>query len=207
MIGIFGGTFDPIHYGHLRSALEVKEIFGLSNVRLIPSARPPHRKQPAAAMQMRLQMLKIAIENQPGFICDTRELNRKGPSYMVDTLTTLQTDFPAETLLLFIGCDAFNRLTTWHEWKRLFDYAHIVVMTRPGFEIQKLDEFFVPRQVVNKNALLQTHAGKLLFQPVTQLDISATAIRKMIGEKKSPGYLLPDTVLNYITQHQLYRNH
>jgi len=207
MIGIFGGTFDPIHFGHLRSALEVKEIFGLSEVRWIPSAIPPHRKQPAATAGMRLQMLKIAIQNQSGFICDSRELDREGPSYMVDTLKSLQKDFPAETLLLFIGCDAFNRLTTWHEWTQLFAYAHIVVMTRPGFETQKLDAFFVLRQVGKINELFLTQAGKLYFQPVSQLDISATAIRTMIAEKKSPRYLLPDTVLNFITQYQLYRKH
>ena len=207
MIGIYGGTFDPVHYGHLRSALEVKEIFGLSEVRMVLSAKPPHREQPAANTQMRVQMLKLAIENQSGLTCDTRELDREGQSYMVDTLTSLHQDFPAETLLLFIGCDAFNTLTTWHEWPHLFDYAHIVVMTRPGFETQKLDAFFVLRQVGKINELFLTQAGKLYFQPVSQLDISATAIRTMIAEKKSPRYLLPDTVLNFITQYQLYRKH
>ncbi len=207
MIGIYGGTFDPVHYGHLRSALEVRDVFGLSEVRLIPSANPPHRKQPAAATQMRVQMLKLAIENQSGFICDTRELDREGQSYMVDTLKSLHQDFPAETLLLFIGCDAFNTLTTWHQWPHLFDYAHIVVMTRPGFETQQLDAFFTARQIFQIKELAQTPTGKLFFQPVTQLDISATAIRNMIAGKKSPGFLLPDAVLNYITQHQLYEKH
>ena len=207
MIGIFGGTFDPVHYGHLRSALEVKEIFGLSEVRLIPSANPPHRKQPSASTQMRVQMLKLAIEHQLGLICDTRELDRKGQSYMVDTLKSIHQDFPAETLLLFIGCDAFNNLTTWHQWQHLFDYAHIVVMTRPGFEAQKLDAVFIAKRVHEQKELYLSPEGKLFFQPVTQLDISATAIRNMIAEKKSPGYLLPDAVLNYITQHQLYEKH
>ncbi len=207
MIGIYGGTFDPIHYGHLRSALEVMDIFGLSEVRLIPSAKPPHRKQPAATTQMRVQMLKLAIENQSGLICDTRELDRGGRSYMVDTLKSLHQDFPTQTLLLFIGCDAFNTLTTWYQWPHLFDYAHIVVMTRPGFEAQKLDAVFTAKRIFQIKELLQTPAGKLFFQPVTQLDISATAIRNMIAEKKSPGYLLPDAVLNYITQHQLYEKH
>ena len=134
MIGIFGGTFDPIHYGHLRSALEVKEIFGLTEVRLIPSAQPPHREQPAATALMRLQMLELAVKNQPGLIIDTRELNRSGVSYMVDTLKSLRKEFKDEPLLLFIGSDAFNNLKTWYQWQHLFDFAHIVVMTRPGFE-------------------------------------------------------------------------
>jgi nicotinate (nicotinamide) nucleotide adenylyltransferase len=134
MIGIFGGTFDPIHYGHLRSALEVKVIFGLKEIRLIPSAQPPHRQLPATTALMRVEMLNLAITNQQGLLVDTREIDRDGPSYMVDTLSSLRQEFPNEPILLFIGSDAFNHLTTWHKWQQLFDYSHIVVMTRPGFD-------------------------------------------------------------------------
>lgn len=208
MIGIFGGTFDPVHYGHLRSALEVKDIFGLDEVRLIPCANPPHREQPAVTADMRLQMLELAIKNQPGLKIDTRELDRyqeseQAPSFMVDTLKSLRQEFPAEPLLLFIGSDAFKHLTGWHQWQRLFDYAHIVVMTRPGFEIQQLDDFFKAR-LAGAKELAQATAGKLYFQQVTQLDISATAIRDMIADKLNPGFLLPDAVIEYIKQHQLY---
>lgn len=206
MIGILGGTFDPVHYGHLRSALEVKDIFELSEVRLIPSARPPHRTLPSASATMRVAMLKLAIANQLGLICDTRELDRAGRSYMVDTLKSLHEDFPEQTLVLFLGCDAFNALTTWHQWRQLFDYAHIVVMTRPGFVMEKLDEFVKVRQVAHRQELTQTAAGKLFFQPITQLDISATAIRGMIATKQNPGFLLPDAVVDYIRQHHLYEN-
>jgi nicotinate-nucleotide adenylyltransferase len=205
MIGIFGGTFDPIHYGHLRSALEVKEIFGLTEVRLIPSAQPPHREQPAATALMRLQMLELAIKNQPGLIIDTRELNRQGASYMVDTLKSLRQEFKNEPLLLFIGSDAFNHLKTWHQWQHLFDFAHIVVMTRPGFELHNLDEFFRARQATGITELANNAAGKLYFQQITQLDISATAIRNMIAEQQNPGFLLPDAVIAYIRQHKLYQ--
>jgi nicotinate-nucleotide adenylyltransferase len=205
MIGIFGGTFDPVHYGHLRSALEVKEIFGLTEVRLILNAQPPHREQPAASALMRLEMLELAIENQPGFIIDTRELNRQGVSYMVDTLKSLRQEFKTEPLLLFIGSDAFNQLKAWHQWQHLFDAAHIVVMTRPGFEIQNLDAFFKARLATGITELAHTVAGKLYFQQVTQLDISATAIRNMIAEQQNPGFLLPDTVIAYIRQHKLYQ--
>lgn len=208
MIGIFGGTFDPVHYGHLRSALEVKDIFGLSEVRLIPCANPPHREQPAVTANMRLQMLELAIKNQSGLKIDTRELDRydqhQTPSYMVDTLKSLRQEFPTEPLLLFIGTDAFKYLTGWHQWQRLFDYAHIVVMTRPSFEIQQLDDFFKTRLAKDINELAQASAGKLCFQQVTQLDISATAIRDIIARKQNPGFLLPDAVIEYIKQHQLY---
>ena len=205
MIGLFGGTFDPVHYGHLRSALEVKEIFGLTEVRLIPSAQPPHREQPAATALMRLHMLELAIKNQPGLMIDTRELNRHGASYMVDTLKSLRQEIKDEPLLLFIGTDAFNQLKTWHQWQHLFDFAHIVIMTRPGFEIQNLDEFFKARMAVEITELAHNEAGKLYFQQVTQLDISATAIRNMIAEQQNPGFLLPDTVIAYIRQHRLYQ--
>ncbi|MGZ8224752.1 MAG: nicotinate-nucleotide adenylyltransferase [Methylobacter sp.] len=232
MIGIFGGTFDPIHYGHLRSAVEVKDIFGLTEIRFIPGAKPPHREQPVAIAMRRLQMLELAIKNQPGLICDTREMEREGYSYTVDTLKSLRKEFPRESLLLFIGSDAFNNLTTWHQWQQLFDYAHIVVMTRPCFEIQELDEifkvtlarggcknesnridplkpslennFFKARQTEDIKELAHKTGGKLFFQRITQLDISATAIRKMISEKKNPGFLLPDAVIEYIKQHRLY---
>ena len=207
MIGLFGGTFDPVHYGHLRSALEVKEIFGLTEVRLIPSAQPPHRDQPAATALMRLHMLELAIKNQPGLIIDTRELNRHGTSYMVDTLKSLRQEFKDEPLLLFIGSDAFNHLKTWHQWQHLFDTAHIVAMTRPGFEIQNLDEFFKARLATGITELAHDPAGKLYFQQVTQLDISATAIRNMIAKQQNPGFLLPDTAIAYIRQHKLYQKH
>ncbi|MGZ8927309.1 MAG: nicotinate-nucleotide adenylyltransferase [Methylobacter sp.] len=211
MIGIFGGTFDPIHYGHLRSALEVKDIFGLNEVRLIPCASPPHREQPAVSAEMRLQMLTLAIKNQPGLKIDTRELDRhkasdQTPSYMVDTLKSLRQEFSTEPLLLFIGTDAFKHLTSWHQWQQLFDYAHIVVMTRPGFETQELNDFFKARLAEAKE-LAQASAGKLCFQQVTQLDISATAIRAMIADKQNPGFLLPDAVIEYIKQHKLYETH
>ena len=205
MIGIFGGTFDPVHYGHLRSALEVKELFGLSEVRLVLNAQPPHREQPAANPLMRLQMLELAIKNQPGLFIDTRELNRQGVSYMVDTLKSLRQEFKNESLLLFIGSDAFNQLKTWHQWPHLFDFAHLVVMTRPGFAIQNLDDFFKAKLATELTELTHVSAGKLYFQQVTQLDISATAIRNMIAEQQNPGFLLPDTVIAYIRQHQLYQ--
>lgn len=204
MIGIFGGTFDPVHYGHLRSALEVKEAFNLAEVRLIPSSVPPHRPQPAATATMRLEMLELAVKNQPGLTIDTRELYRAGQSYMVDTLNSLRAEFPDQRLLLFIGCDAFNGLMSWHRWRQLFDYAHIVVMTRPGFAIQGLGAFLNARLAGAMPELEASPGGKLFFQPVTQLDISATAIRKMIAEKQNPGFLLPDAVIEYIRQNKLY---
>ena len=205
MIGILGGTFNPVHNGHLRSALEVKDFFGLDEVRLIPCFQPPHREQPSATALMRLHMLELAIKNQPGLKIDTRELDRQGPSYMVDTLKSLRQEFPDQALLLFIGTDAFEHLKAWHQWQQLFAYAHVVVMTRPGYHIHNLDDFFKARTTVEKRDLAESLAGKLFFHPVTQLDISATAIRKLIADQQNPGFLLPDAVIDYIKQNSLYQ--
>ena len=204
MIGILGGTFDPIHYGHLRSALELKELFELDHVRLIPCAQPVHRDSPTATATQRLEMLQLAVKNQTDFIVDTQELQRAGGSYTFDTLTALRSNYPKVPLLLFIGSDAFNDFTTWFRWKELFDLAHVVVITRPNATLNPLNEFFKTHLTNDKKILKQEVAGLLFFQQITQLEISATAIRGMITTRKNPCFLLPDAVIDYIYQHQLY---
>jgi nicotinate-nucleotide adenylyltransferase len=210
MIGVFGGTFNPIHFGHLRCAVEVKDLFGLEHIRLIPNANPPHRESPSAPPLARATMVELAIGNHLGLVCDLRELKRQQQmpnqqSYMVDTLASLRADYPEQPLLLFIGNDAFNLLTRWHCWQRLFDYAHIVVMTRPGWQVQVLADFFLARLAGNGGELRQSLAGKLFFQSVTPLDISSTAIRDSISKQQDPSFLLPDAVIAYIRQHKLYQ--
>ncbi len=204
MIGIFGGTFDPIHYGHLRSALELKELFELDHVRLIPCAQPVHRDSPMATAAQRLEMLQLATQNQTDLIVDAQELQRAGGSYTFDTLTALRLDYPETSLLLFVGSDAFNEFTTWFHWRELFDLAHVVVITRPNAALNPLSEFFKIRLTADKQILKQQLAGRLFFQQITQLAISATAIRGMIAAQQNPRFLLPDAVIDYIFQHQLY---
>lgn len=204
MLGIFGGTFDPIHYGHLRAALELKELFELDHVRLIPCARPVHRDSPMATADQRLEMLHLATQNQTDLIVDAQELKRAGGSYSFHTLTALRANYPDMPLLFFIGSDAFNDFTTWFRWQELFDLAHIVVITRPNSELNPLNDFFKMRLMNDKYLLKNQLAGGLFFQPITQLAISATAIRGMIAAQQNPRFLLPDAVINYITQHQLY---
>lgn len=206
MIGIFGGTFDPIHHGHLRAALEVKEILGLDEVRLVLSATPPLRQKPQASIAMRLEMLELAVKTQPGFVIDTREIGRVGASYMVHTLESLHDEFPYTPLLLCIGSDAFNNLQKWYEWQRLFDFAHIVVLTRPSYTIGQLDKFFWDKITQQASDLATQNTGRLYFQAITQLDISATTIRNVIKAGHSPAFLLPDAVLAYIQFHQLYQS-
>ena len=143
MIGVYGGTFDPVHFGHLRTALEVKEYFALDEIRLIPCSQPPHRETPLTPPKMRLEMLRLAVNNQQGMVIDNRELEREGYSYMIDTLRSLKNEFSNKPLLLFIGTDAFEGLMDWHLWQQLFDYSHIVVMSRPNYKQPILSRFFV----------------------------------------------------------------
>jgi len=205
MIGVYGGTFNPIHYGHLRTALEVKVLFNLDQLRLIPCRKPPHREQPEVSGQMRLEMLQLAIKGVAGFIADSRELDRQGPSYMVDTLRSLRQEMPEQSIILFIGADAFLGLEKWYCWQQLFDFAHLVVMTRPGFSLSPESEFLRQRLVNQREMLAAKSAGYLLFQAVTPLDISATQIRQIIATDGNPQFLLPDAVLAFIRQHQLYQ--
>lgn len=206
-IGVFGGTFDPVHFGHLRPALEVMEKLGLAEVRMLPSARPPHRGQPRVTAEHRLAMLKLALSGQSRLVADDCELRREGPSYMVDTLETLQQRFPAAPLALVIGQDAANGLDRWHHWRRLFDLAHIVIMRRPGTQTHyaaPLADEMNDRLADNPSCLHKQAAGCVLPLQITQLDISATTIRGMFAKGRSPDFLTPPAVIDYIRQHRLY---
>lgn len=213
-VGLFGGTFDPVHFGHLRPALECLQTLHLSELRLIPSAVPPHRPAPVASAEQRLAMLRLAVAGQPGFVVDGRELRRSGLSYTVDTLRELRTELGAQRpLCLLLGTDAFLGLTTWHTWQAIPELAHLVVMHRPGYPQEALVErasapvrtLLTERQLASPAELHAKPAGGIWLQAVTALDISATAIRNTIATGASARYLLPDTVWRYIEEHGLYR--
>ena len=209
-IGIFGGTFDPIHFGHLRLAEEMAAALGLQRVVFIPAGQPPHRDAPQTAAVHRLEMVRRAITGNPLFAVDAREVQRPQPSYTVDTLSSLREEMgPEQPMWLLLGADAFLDLPSWHEWRRLFDLANIAVVTRPGSRVLQADAMQEPlkseslkRQVADPSAA--GSAGSLWLQQMTPLDISATAIRNMLGRQGSVRYLLPDAVLDYIYEHQLY---
>lgn len=206
-IGLLGGTFDPIHFGHLRAALDVQEQLGLAHIRLIPSARPPHRDEPHASPQQRLMMLHLAMKNTDRFVVDDRELQRDGASYSVDTLLSLRQDFPDNPLYLLVGTDAFLGIQTWHQWQDLLELAHIVVMRRPDETLEMpndLNTWYQAHLAISNDA--QALSGKIWPIEVTQLAISATAIRATIAKGQSPQFLMPDPVIQLITQLGLYRS-
>lgn len=211
MIGIFGGTFDPIHFGHLRPALEVCQAFALSEVRFIPCGEPPHREAPVANAQQRLAMVHAAIQGQSKFKVDDREVQRSGPSYMVDTLGSLREELGDVPLCLIIGMDVFLALDKWHDWYLIPELAHIIVTHRPGWSMtafqgsQVLQQFVAQRQVATPGALMERPSGWLMFQPVTQLAISSSQIRDALAGRESVRYLLPDSVCEYIKTENLYR--
>lgn len=208
MIGILGGTFDPVHLAHLRCALELQQTFDFEEIRFVPCRLPPHRPDPGADPEQRLAMLELALGDQAGFVTDDRELRRPGPSYTVDTLESFRAERQTAPLCMIVGMDAFLQLPTWHRWERLIDLAHLVVMCRPGRELDDapavlrglLDE----RGVEDPHDLRHSPAGRIALAGVTRLDISATHIRSLVGQGRSIRYLVPDRVLDYIRQERLY---
>lgn len=208
MKGIYGGTFDPVHYGHLRTALEVREAVGLDEIRFVPCREPAHRSRPVASPEQRRKMLELALDDHsPEFVVDSRELERPGPSYMVETLASLRSEWPDLPLCLITGQDAFRHLPSWHEWLRLFDLAHFIVMSRPNTDTHWLEPLAgaVAGRLVDQPCELKgTLAGRVLLLDVIQLDISATYIRQALLSGRSARYLLPDAVLDYIRESGMY---
>jgi len=206
-IGIFGGTFDPVHFGHLRAVLEAREKLQLDEFRLVPAGRPPHRALPVASAADRLAMLRLAVTGQPGMVVDDREIQRAGNSYMVDTLADIRQESGDVPLLLLVGQDAANSLDTWHDWKRIFKLAHLVVMRRPESRLRwtgELEECVKNRLTESPERLKEETAGFVLTLEVTQLAISSTGIRDILFAGQSPGYLLPDSIIDYIRENRLY---
>lgn len=207
-IGIFGGTFDPIHFGHLRTAFELLQSLRLGEVRFMPAGNPPHREATVASAEERLAMVKAATEGQRGFVVDDREIRREGLSYSVDTMRTLRADFTDRSLCLVVGMDAFLGLPKWHQWRELLELAHLVVAHRPGWRAPSmgpLGELLVDRGTGRIGDLHESKAGCIYIHAVTQLEISSTEVRKLIAAGRDPRYLMPDPVRVIIEQTGCYR--
>ncbi|MEO8308157.1 MAG: nicotinate-nucleotide adenylyltransferase [Pseudomonadota bacterium] len=196
-IGIFGGTFDPIHNGHMRTALELRESLRLAEVKFLPAGNPPHRDQTQATAEMRLAMVRAAVQDEPGFSVDDREVRRTGLSYSVDTLTELRAEHPDRSLCLLLGMDAFLGLPGWHRWREILDLAHVVVAHRPGWKAPTqgpLGEVMVDHGTGTVRELHELVAGRVYVHAVTQLEISSTDLRQLISRGGDPRYLVPDSV-------------
>ena len=206
-LALFGGTFDPVHYGHLRCADEARQKLGLKKLYLLPAGTPTHRGTPRATTKQRLEMLHLAKPEFPQLVIDDRETLRSGPSYMADTLQELRTEFPQRPLLLLIGQDAANHLHSWFHWEQLFELAHIVILTRPGAKAEYRSDLarkIQRRLSTDVQSLCHSEAGGVLYLEVTSIDVSATSIKSIIRLGRSPQSMLPGVVLDYINENQLY---
>ncbi len=206
-IGIFGGTFDPIHYGHLRTAFEVLQALRFEEVRFVPSGDPPHRGETVADAGLRLQMVVAATANEPRFFVDDREVRRTGPSYTIDTLAELREEFSSAPLGLIVGMDAFLGLASWHRWDELLDFAHIVVAHRPGWrapDIGALGELLSEYGTHRVDDLHGNTHGLIHIHAVTQLEISSSDIRALVVAGRDPRFLMPDVVRDIIIESNCY---
>lgn len=207
-IGMLGGTFDPVHIGHLRSALEVAENYALDQLLLIPNAQPPHRNAPQVSAQQRLEMVQLAVAGVDLLSVDDRELRRDKPSWSIDTLLSLRAELDAQDqLLLILGWDAFCSLPSWHRWEELLEHCHILVLQRPDADIEapQVLRDLVAAKSVNDPQTLLGPSGQIAFVWQTPLAISATQIRHLLATQRCVRYLVPDTVFQYIYTHQLYQ--
>ncbi|TYC59466.1 nicotinate-nucleotide adenylyltransferase [Marinobacter sp. BW6] len=205
---VYGGTFDPVHHGHLRLALEISDRLGVGCVSLVPCHIPPHRGQTGASSSQRLKLLRLAVANQPQLRIDDRELAREGASFSADTLRQLRAELgPDEPLVMVVGTDAFAGFDRWREWQQIPELAHVVVVRRPGPPLDPSGEparLLAERGVGGPEALYDRPSGHFLELDPPLLDISATGIRERIGDGRSPRYLMPDLVWAEIRRQGLY---
>lgn len=213
LVGIFGGTFDPVHYGHLRMAEEVAEIIGVQKMHFVPAGSPRLRDSPEGSLQHRATMIRLAIPSNARFILDEREIRRPGTSYSVESLRELKQELGGDVALCFVtGADAFMNLAAWHNWRELFDLCHFIIAARPGHMLTTNPDVLPPelsaecarRWVSSVDSLKRATSGMIFAAQTTLLDISASVIRARIAAGRSVRYLIPDATLDYIAANHLY---
>jgi nicotinate-nucleotide adenylyltransferase len=208
-VGLLGGTFDPIHVGHLAAARTAQDAFGLDQIRFIPSAKPPHRPDsPRASGYHRIEMVRLAVADAPGWDASDLELFREGLSYTYDTLATIGGEGLSPLQIFFItGADAFADITTWHRYPDVLDRAHFVVVARAGTTLDGLRTRLpdlVPRMIAADSFTLADTPRIILLNANTP-DVSATEIRRRVAAGESVEGLVPDAVAAYIDRNSLYR--
>ena len=207
-IGIYGGTFDPVHTAHLRLAIEATEYLSLSQVIWVPSGNPCHRNAPVASTQDRLSMLKLALASHKTFRCDTVDLFSAEPTYTVNTLQRLKKQHPAQRLILLLGMDSFLTLPSWYQWQTLFELAHIAVATRLDYAAhtaEALLQFEIDQRTISADCLSEYDCGKIIFMPMMETDVSASVIRLKAQNRLNLTYLVHPNVENYIIDQALYQ--
>lgn len=203
-IGVLGGTFNPVHFGHLRVAEEVREEFALDKIIFIPSGVPPLKRQDIIDANHRLKMTALAIDGNPFFEVSDIEVKHKKPSYTVDTLTYLKTLYQRDSLFFIMGIDAFFELKFWYKYEELLRMVDFIIMSRPGFNNLQNSEFIEYKESENCFKLKNSDR-RAFFVSVSPFWISSTMLREMIRKGKSIRYLLPDAVRQYIEENELYR--
>ncbi len=207
-VGLLGGTFDPIHIGHLRPAIEARDALRLEEIRLIPNHIPPHRAHPLCSSEQRLAMVRLAAAENRSFVVDERELWRDKPSWTIDTLVELRNELPDTPLCFLMGMDSLLSLTSWHRWQELLDYAHLVVSSRPGWQPDypaEIANLLARHQTTRVQALHQRLAGHIWLADNQPVALSATRLRALLEAGQDVRYLLPESVAHYIDQQGLYR--
>ena len=203
----FGGTFDPIHNGHLETASALVDELDIATLSLMPSAVPPHRSQPCASARQRLEMVKLACQQHPAFTAEDWELKQDRLSYTAHTLSEFKERFPNDILLFVMGMDSLMSLHKWHNWTQLTDNAHLIVMPRAGVDFSPQDDelksFIATHLTKHKKDLTEQSSGYVYIAETPMVDVSATELRKQLQQRK-PNLPLPSSVYDYIRQHQLY---
>lgn len=203
-IGLFGGTFDPIHKGHLHIAFQLLNRAMIREIKFIPCYQPVHRNEPQSTAYHRVNMIKLAIHNQPQCSLDTRELQRGGPSFMIDTLIEIEQEFPQQPRCLILGADAYLKITSWKRWQTLLDYCHFIVVNRPLFNIKHPDPWLESRTTPHLDCLTQANKGCIVLLTLPPCSISASLIRERIQNHQSIEDLVPLSVARYIQENGLY---
>lgn len=205
-VGLFGGTFDPVHFGHLRPALELAETYQLNTLHLLPNHRPAHRDAPTASTGQRIDMLNLAVENVPLLQVDAREALRDKASYTYDTLVEYTNDYPNASLVFFMGMDAFSQFESWYRWQDILTLANLVIVDRPNAKLSDWALQLIEQQTrVAGKHIGEARAGVIERCSVTQLAISATNIRKHCHANQQIDFLVPERVKQYIVQQGLYK--
>ena len=207
LVGVFGGTFDPIHRGHLDTVSAVREACSLDRVLFVPASTPPHRDLPGATAQQRLEMVALAIADYPDFVLDDREFQRTEPSYTFDTLRSLTADLQEAVCCFILGVDAFLEFESWHRWQKVLEMANFIVMERPGWQPpEERPEWWQEARIESAAELGRKRGGQVLELTVEPRAVSATEIRYGIADGADVSSMLPPAVWQYIREHRLYRN-